>query len=211
MYEMLMVGKKAPKPYWEFTKKNKLGTILEQSTGHWIMICYMPNLTEHEIEAYRKNKIVSRYIANSTNTVVLALFGVEVRNRDTLLIFEIAFDPCLYPEHEWKQRQEAYYRDNIINFLLIDSNDGTIRAMRSFNMPIKLREIWLKSWNKSYLIENYSEIYRNWKDRIDLTYSVDELWNVAKDGGFFGEPGKLTEASFELSDTIQLEDKEMKK
>ena len=171
----------------------------------------MPNLTEHEIESYGKNKIVSRYIANSTNTVVLALFGVEVRNRDTLLIFEIAFDPCLYPEHEWKQRQEAYYRDNIINFLLIDSNDGTIRALRSFNMPIKLREVWLKSWNKSYLMENYSEIYRNWKNHIDLTYSVDELWNVAKDGGFFGEPGKLTEASFKLSDTIQLEDKEMKR
>ncbi len=166
---------------------------------------YMPDLTENEIEAYRKNKITSRYIANSTNLVVIALFSVEVKDRDTLLVFEIVFDPCLYPEGEWKQRQEAYYRDNIINFLLIDSSSGVIKAMRSFNMPIKLREVWLKSWNRSYLVENYSEIYKKWKNRIDLTYSVDELWNDAKDSGVLGEYGKLTEKSFDLFQTIQLE------
>ncbi len=208
MIEILAIGKKAPKPYWDVTRKNRTESILEQSRdGHWMMICYMPDLTENEIEAYRKNKITSRYIANSTNLVVIALFGVEVKDRDTLLVFEIVFDPCLYPEDEWKQRQEAYYRDNIINFLLIDSSNGIIKAMRSFNMPIKLREIWLKSWNRSYLIENYSEIYKNWKNRIDLTYSVDELWNDAKNSGFLGEYGKLTELSFDLSKNIQLEEK----
>lgn len=200
--EILSVGEKVPDPYFSYVKKNREGCVLTQTKeGFWTMVVFIPNTKEDEINTCRKNNIFSRYIVDKTNTIVLSLMRVE----NTPLIFEIGFDPTLYPESEWKQRQEGYYKDNVITFLLVDSLTGIIKVIRRFNMPIKMREIWLKAWNKAYTIENYSQLYKNWTNRIQNNHSVIQLWNDGIAGGMYGESGEITQTSFNLSKTIPLE------
>lgn len=177
----LIRGQQAPPPFCPVPGAE--GARFEQlDTGEWFIIIYMGEPSKEERKIVRKAKILTRYLIDESETMVMAL----IRFESSQIIYELVFDPTRYKAIEWKDRIDWWDKSNTVSLLLIDSTDGMIGAIRVANMPKALWEVWRESWRKSVSIEDYSRKYTGWIQTLWQRNTMD-LWNPATPSGVFGE------------------------
>lgn len=177
----LIRGQQAPEPFWPMPGAE--GARFEQlDTGEWFLIIYMGRPSKEERKIVRKAKIVTRYLIDESDTMVMAL----IRFQSSPIIFELVFDPTRYLAIEWKDRIDWWDKSNTVSLLVIDSFTGIIEAIRFANMPKTLWEVWRESWRKSVSVEDYSRKYDSWIKALWQRKTM-ELWNMATPSGVFGE------------------------
>ena len=176
----LMCGQQAPVPFLPHAGAEGAG-FEQMDTGEWFII-YMGEPSKEERKIVRKAKILTRYLIDESNTMVMAL----IRFQSSPIIYELVFDPTKYRAIEWKDRIDWWDKSNTVSLLLIDSATGIIGAIRLANMPKTLWEAWRESWRKSLSIEDYSRKYSEWISAL-WQHPTMELWNKAVPSGIFGE------------------------
>lgn len=115
-----------------------------------------------------------------------------IRFRNTVLIYEMSFDPTLYPDDRAFQFKKT---NNTMFINLIDSTSGIVKAMRAANLPLKFIQICTDSWARVFLEHNYSEKYAMWYKSLTVN-SLEQLWQRAEYVGKMGEDYNLTEVNY---------------
>jgi len=176
----LIVGQQAPEPFWLMPGAE--GARFEQlNSAEWFLVIYMGSPSKEERKIIRKAKILTRYLIDESQTMVMAF----IRFESSSLIYELVFDPTRYKAIEWKDRIDWWDKSNTVSLLLIDSISGIVGAIRVANMPKVLWEVWRESWRKSVSIEDYSRKYSEWIKTL-WQYKTMQLWNTATPSGAFG-------------------------
>jgi hypothetical protein len=178
----LIRGQQAPAPFLPQRVGTEGARFEQLDTGEWFIIIYMGQPTKEERKIIRKARVLTRYIIDESETMVMAL----IRFESSEMIYELIFDPTRYKAIEWKERIEWWNKSNTVSLLVIDSLTGIIEAIRVANMPKTLWEAWQNSWRKSLGIEDYSGKYSEWIKTL-WQHKTMELWNTATPSGVFGE------------------------
>ena len=177
----LVRGQPAPAPF--LPRPGTEGARFEQlDTGEWFIIIYIGQPSKEEKKILRKAKILTRYLIDESNTMVMAL----IRFQSSPIIYELVFDPTRYQAIEWKERIDWWDKSNTVSLLVIDSITGIVEAIRFANMPKTLWEVWRESWRKSLSIEEHTHKYNAWIKTLWQRKTM-ELWNMATPSGVFGE------------------------
>lgn len=179
-FEMLEVDSPAPARYLADVTEDG-ARMFHFKTGMLTICLYLRGISPTEKEAIRYNKILCRY--HRENNFILAF----LRFAGTPLIFELSFDPTIYPEPEWNARQQNIEQTNIVTILGIDTENGLLKSIRRANLPQKLWEQWKECWGAAYYTPRYSTEYGKWLKKLESKYSVMESWERAHDAGTFGE------------------------
>ncbi len=145
--------------------------------GSFVLIVYMNNMTEKEREVLRKTKIETRII-QETDYFIIHL----IKFTGTPLIFEIDFDPTLYPD----ERKDMIAESNMVSIIGVESNDNTIQTLRLANMPLGLHEKLVAAWIQAKEIEGFSKKYKAWIMDLQSRYSVLGMWKM---GVYMGKRG----------------------
>jgi hypothetical protein len=178
---VIMVGQQAPAPFWPSSGGD--GARFEQGPeGDWFILMYAESPTKEERRLVRKAKILSRYIADESGSMVLAM----IRFKGSELAYELVHDPTKYKAIEWGKRVKMWDKSNMVSFLLIDSATGIVGAMRYANMPKVFWQVWRDSWRKALSIEGYGDKYTAWIKGL-WQHKTLELWDLGTPAGVFGE------------------------
>lgn len=176
--------------FQESTKrlKGNDGAFFEASDfNQGYMYCiYLTNVTFMDKNAFQKKSIEIRILEGGDNLVLpMAKFGTE-------FTFEMSFDPTLYEDERSLQFVET---NNMLTMFLIDSDTGTIKAIRQANMPLKMIQICRIAWSKAILDVNFSSKYTEWFGRM-RKYPLEVLWDRATKVGRMGETFNLDEIKY---------------
>lgn len=169
-------------PYELFTGrdlKGQTGCIFEVfHGGSYILNIYLNNITKEEKLLLRKGKIKTKIITEGNNLLTLLEFG-----SNTDFIFEMSFDPTLYRDG----RILDLFNSNMLLIVGVESNDNTIQILRQVSVPLKLFQLWLDTWKKTIMVDNYSKQYKEWMDNLEYKYSMIDLWKM---GLYMGKMGQ---------------------
>jgi len=183
-WEIIQKGLKAPEKYLKDNPQD--GARMYQSRDNILSVAlYLKNMAYEEEQALSNKKIYCRIHRKDWFLLTLIRFG------KTPIIFEITFDPTIYPESEWLERKDALEKNNMIIFLGIDTSNGIVKTLRRANLPEKLWIQWKECWEASYHIPHYSREYGRWRNLIENRRSILESWDTALEAGIFGERYKL--------------------
>jgi hypothetical protein len=181
-FTVLLVGQ----PFELFKTRPDLhcadGAIMELLPGGtFAIIVYMNQMTKHEKEILRKNKIKVKIICE--DDFILTMINYV----GSPLIFEMSFDPTLYKDG----RLFDISKSNLVTIIGVDSSNNVIQTLRTVSTPLKLFEIWKKYWFKPWDIshhqKDFSIQYKKWVDNLDLKYTVLQLWERGEYIGSMGE------------------------
>lgn len=158
--------------------QGQCGCLMEQlSDGSFALIVYMDSISISEFLALREEKIHVRVIKENDFLLTLIKYG------KTSLIFEMAFDSTLYKD----ERRGVFFKSNMLMIVGVDSNTNIIKTLRMVSMPMKLFNLYNKIWNINLSHERFSEDYNKWIDKMDLNYSVVQLWQQGNNYGQMGQ------------------------
>ena len=146
--------------------------------GIFILVIYLNNMQSEEKKILKKKKIHVKVIEEDEFILPLMRFG------DTELLFEIDFDPFLYLSKN-DERFEKIGQSNMVNIISIESTNNIVQTMRWVNMPLKLYNKMIATWNTVNDL-NYSKKYKNFINRFKR-YGLLQLWNMGEYIGKMGE------------------------
>jgi len=165
--------------------KNQDGGILEAldgGEGFWYHL-YLNKPTGEEKKTFQEEKINVRLIEEEDYLLPMIRFG------DTLMIYEMSFDPTIYDD---KRAMQIAEENNLLSVILIDSTSNIVEGLRQANLPLRFIQICKDKWEKAYEIKNYSQKYKKWYTKIQRI-PVDTLWNRGIYVGKLGESFNLSE------------------
>jgi hypothetical protein len=167
---------------------NRDGGILEafeEGEGLWFHL-YLKNPNQKEIEIFRKEKISVRLVQDDNFVLPVVRFG------NTMMIFEMSFDPTLYKDVRAFQISEI---NNLLTMVLIDSSNGIVKALRQANLPLKFIQIAKEKWARAFLEVGYSEKYKKWYEKLKQI-PLEKVWDRALYVGKLGETYNLEEVHY---------------
>src|SRR5690606_27619173 len=134
----LGVGEPIPEQWRGAVQRGFEGAYLEavKDDGFYALLC-LPNISGKEKETLKTTKINVRIVENDGMLLTLIRFG------STPLIFELNFDPTLYPD---QRAIELLDFSDLLQIVGIDTKDLTIQALRVVTIPRRLIDEWRKSW-----------------------------------------------------------------
>lgn len=146
-----------------------------------IYTLYLRNPSAKEIRLIQESKINVRLLEDTPYCLPLIQFG------SNKLIFEMSFDPTLYPDDRALQIGRS---NNLITIVLVDSETNVVRALRNANLPLAFIEKCSNIWKSAFADVHFSENYKKWyasKQQIHL----EKLWDRAIYLGKLGETFNL--------------------
>lgn len=161
---------------------------LEDGDGYMYSL-YLMNPIQEEILAVRTKTISVRVIQEDNFVLPLIRFG------NTLMIFEMSFDPTLYKDARAFQFKDA---NNLLSIVLIDSSNGKVNALRQANLPLKLIQLCSEKWANAFLELDYSRKYKEWYHKLQ-SIPLEVLWDRALYLGKMGESYNLDEIHYKLN------------
>lgn len=155
---------------------------LEENDG-FVMATYLTDMSHEERNLLKIGTIHARIIKENQKILAILRFG------HSPLMFEISFDPTLYQDK--RPLQIAFY-NHMVTFISIERRTNIIQTIRVANMPMRLKQAFITSWDNAYNNPNFSEEYTEWVDSL-MSFSTIELWNKGESVGTFGEKGVFEE------------------
>lgn len=122
--------------------------------GSFYMQLVSEEINEIDIENFRYGDISFKVLLNQDKVYMLIRFG------NGTLLYEILFNPTLYPDKE--RTKEALLKSNIVHAVFIDKNSGKIQGLKRFNFPIKTYEKLIEAWVKALENKDYTEEYQEY-------------------------------------------------
>jgi hypothetical protein len=175
----ISVGEKFPL-FKNSDMRGQTGMVFEAiDAGGYAMLIYMDGMSKEEVDVLNDHRIDVRIFKDSP-ALVLPL----IKFIDSPIQFEIIFDPTLYKD---QRAMQLAFDNNLINLYAIDSDTNIVKAIRSFNMPKKLREIWVTAWTLAFEEEAFSPRFTKWVNDVTSRYSLTELWGRGESIGYMGE------------------------
>jgi hypothetical protein len=173
------------KPYTMFNIGNLRGVdsgmvfeALPENSGYAINI-YLSNLTELEAALISEAPISVRVLRDTPSLIM-----PTVRIGNSPLLFEVVFDPTLYPD---KRAMQLVLDNNRIQIVGVDSNTNIVKALRLVSMPNRLREMLMSAWSKALDEEGFSTKFARWSADLASRYSLIDLWERSVYVGKLGE------------------------
>lgn len=112
------------------------------------------DISEDDITEFRYGDIAFKVLFNEDKVYMLIRFG------EGTLLYEILFDPTLYPNREnTKKRLE---NSNVIYAVFIDGNSKKVQGIKVFNFPMNTYEKLLEAWNKALENDGYTEEFQEY-------------------------------------------------
>ena len=146
--------------------------------GTFLIVIYIPDMTIKESEMLRNTPMNVRIIRDGDYADYLVRFG------DSEMIFELTFDPTVYPE----KKQQEILESNLVVFVGVDSTTNEIKTLRMANMPKIMYETVIDVLYKAKNYKGlYSTLYKTFIEIFCLRYSVKKLWEIATPAGKMGE------------------------
>jgi hypothetical protein len=152
---------------------------LDDNDGFFMSI-YLGGMDLREKLSLESEQINARMIKEGNKILFLTRYG------DTALIFEASFDPTLYGDERVMQ---IAFNNHMVTFVGIERSNNVVQTLRQANFPMKLKQALITAWTSAFKEEGYSLAYTKWTTDLYKRYSTFELWDRAKDVGYFGERG----------------------
>lgn len=188
MGTLLSVGEKYPL----FEQNTRLfhgldGGILEafpEGEG-LIYTLYLQKPSSEEIRLVQERKMSVRLLEDTPYCLPLIQFG------SSRMIFEMSFDPTLYPDDRAFQIGRS---NNVLTIVLVDSESNTVRALRSANLPLAFIERCTNLWKLAFADIHFSDNYKKWYAQKQK-HPLETLWDRAIYLGKLGETFNLAKLS----------------
>lgn len=145
----LKVGNKYP---YEIGEPGGVMELLPK--GGFFMKLVSSEAEEEDVSDFRYGDISFKVLLNEDKVYMLIRFG------QNNLLYEILFDPTLYPNKN--QTKELLSQSNLIYAVFIDKNSSNIQGIKEFNFPINTYQKLIKAWEQALQNNNYSEEYQEY-------------------------------------------------
>lgn len=177
------------KERWEKQKGNSFCAFdtLDENTGY-ILTVYLDHMTEKEKEIL-KDKPMNVRLVETAQGFVLPL----IRFGNSPLIFELGYDPTIYPD---ARSLQFTTHNNLLGIAAIESTNNVLKVARTANMPLRMIQKCADIWAKAILEVDYSEKYAKWLLELRSRYTVIQLWERGIPVGKLGEVYDLKEINY---------------
>lgn len=139
--------------------------------GMWMQTIYLNHIQQSEIDAIEKETPQFRYVKQ--DDYILPLIGYEGN-----FTFEMEFDPTLYLSNNINITFEDIKSSNLMTIVLIEGTTNIVKLIKSVSIPIKLFDIMMASYENAFRIDNFSNGYKQWIDKLRMLNQI-QLWELA--------------------------------
>lgn len=110
------------------------------------------DINEEDINEFRYGDIGFKVLFNEDKVYMLIRFGKGS------LLYEILFNPTLYPNKE--ATKESIENSNLVYAIFIDGNSKKVQGIKVFNFPLETYEKLKTAWTKALVNKNYTEEFQ---------------------------------------------------
>jgi hypothetical protein len=147
--KILKVGTKYP---YEIGEPGGIMELLPK--GGFFIKLVSSDSKENDISNFRYGDISFKILLNKDKVYMLIRFG------KSNLLYEILFDPTLYPNKTTTEK--LLKQSNLIYTVFIDKKSSNILGIKQFNFPIHIYQKLINVWLNALKNNNYSQEYQEY-------------------------------------------------
>lgn len=122
--------------------------------GGFYMKLVANDVNQDDINLFRYGDVAIKTLFNNDKVYMLIRFG------DGTLLYEILFDPTLYPDKELTKIN--LHESNIIHCIFIDKESGKVQGIKMFNFPLDTYKKLVEAWTEALDNHKYTEEYHEY-------------------------------------------------